>query len=607
MKKEKGITLIALIVTIIILIILAGVSISMLIGENGLLTVAKTLDERQQIVTWAEKLELYKAPVAIENKGEVTIEAYINYVEDKENIKETDLEKIDEFQYYITVGDKFVFLLQQVDNQDVKITYVGNPMNMPPRIMSMEMSSNSNSITVKVNTIRSEGGEYAYYIKDLDEEEYGEAKSKSQNSEYTFENLEQNHIYSIKVLISTQHGSSEKEDSKTTGVIEALTLENTNFIFTPEGWTNEEVKTKIETAITGYTLQYSKDLKKWENYTEEIISNKNETIYARLTDGNNIGDYVECQITNIDSTAPKDVVFTLSGKGTVEDVPILKAGIKHIDAESGIDIENSKWVLTTLSTEIGEDASKYTGGNFLSNNQEISITLQNEGEYYLHILSVDNAGNAKESISQKISMTKNRHKHIGDKEGGGCYTTPVYHKHFGNIITGEGCYTTPVYHQHIGNEIEGGSCYTTPILHEHSNTCYTTQTCVLTLINTYTNRFGGVRCSHCGSTNTQTHTYYVYSHSLCGSGNTTYEEWFCYGACGGKNTSGSNQNHSVTVRTCNKDEGTIEGYKLSCEKTEQTIDSYTLGCGKTEDVTIDSYALGCGLEENQVISYTITY
>ena len=34
-EKNKGITLIALIVTIIVLIILAGVSISMLTGQNG--------------------------------------------------------------------------------------------------------------------------------------------------------------------------------------------------------------------------------------------------------------------------------------------------------------------------------------------------------------------------------------------------------------------------------------------------------------------------------------------------------------------------------------------------------------------------------------------
>ena len=40
MKDNKGITLIALVITIIVLLILAGVSIAMLTGDNGLLTKA---------------------------------------------------------------------------------------------------------------------------------------------------------------------------------------------------------------------------------------------------------------------------------------------------------------------------------------------------------------------------------------------------------------------------------------------------------------------------------------------------------------------------------------------------------------------------------------
>ena len=38
LRQEKGITLIALVITIIVLLILAGVTIAMLTGENGLLT-----------------------------------------------------------------------------------------------------------------------------------------------------------------------------------------------------------------------------------------------------------------------------------------------------------------------------------------------------------------------------------------------------------------------------------------------------------------------------------------------------------------------------------------------------------------------------------------
>lgn len=41
LKGQKGITLVALVVTIIVLIILAGISISLLLGQNGLLDRAK--------------------------------------------------------------------------------------------------------------------------------------------------------------------------------------------------------------------------------------------------------------------------------------------------------------------------------------------------------------------------------------------------------------------------------------------------------------------------------------------------------------------------------------------------------------------------------------
>ena len=47
-RKEKGITLIALVITIIVLLILAGVTISMLTGENGILTQAQRAKEETE-------------------------------------------------------------------------------------------------------------------------------------------------------------------------------------------------------------------------------------------------------------------------------------------------------------------------------------------------------------------------------------------------------------------------------------------------------------------------------------------------------------------------------------------------------------------------------
>ena len=54
-KENKGITLIALVITIVVLIILAGVSINMVLGENGLFTKAKEATENMQLAQKEEE------------------------------------------------------------------------------------------------------------------------------------------------------------------------------------------------------------------------------------------------------------------------------------------------------------------------------------------------------------------------------------------------------------------------------------------------------------------------------------------------------------------------------------------------------------------------
>ncbi len=58
MKKEKAITLIALIITIIIMLILAGIVLSLAIGENGIFKTAKYAVQKNSEETAKEKLEL---------------------------------------------------------------------------------------------------------------------------------------------------------------------------------------------------------------------------------------------------------------------------------------------------------------------------------------------------------------------------------------------------------------------------------------------------------------------------------------------------------------------------------------------------------------------
>ncbi len=66
-SNEKGITLIALVVTIIILIILAGVSVSLLTGENGLLTKAVDAQKLSLVSNEKEAIELVYTLASMEN------------------------------------------------------------------------------------------------------------------------------------------------------------------------------------------------------------------------------------------------------------------------------------------------------------------------------------------------------------------------------------------------------------------------------------------------------------------------------------------------------------------------------------------------------------
>ena len=66
MNKNKGITLIALVITIIVLLILAGISIAMLTGENGILTQANNAKTQSIHAQVKEALQLAHEEYTIE-------------------------------------------------------------------------------------------------------------------------------------------------------------------------------------------------------------------------------------------------------------------------------------------------------------------------------------------------------------------------------------------------------------------------------------------------------------------------------------------------------------------------------------------------------------
>lgn len=66
-KKEKGITLVALVVTIVVLLILAGVSLSLVISNQGILTRSKAAATNYTNAAGEEKTQLTNVETYMNN------------------------------------------------------------------------------------------------------------------------------------------------------------------------------------------------------------------------------------------------------------------------------------------------------------------------------------------------------------------------------------------------------------------------------------------------------------------------------------------------------------------------------------------------------------
>ena len=117
--NQNGITLIALVITIIVLLILAGVSIATLTGENGILTRAEDANVESRGASVEEARNLWFTEKNMNNEiGETTqksLEDLINELvneglltEDEKDIILGNEEKGIEAKYQITIGSHFI-------------------------------------------------------------------------------------------------------------------------------------------------------------------------------------------------------------------------------------------------------------------------------------------------------------------------------------------------------------------------------------------------------------------------------------------------------------------------------------------------------------------
>ena len=219
--KEKGITLIALVITIIILLILAGVSIATLTGDNGILAQANNAKEKTELAEKDEKNDLANT--------EDIINKYANGIEVEQVTDENPgaLETEGTDTYIINSIEDLVVFASDVTNGN---TYEGKTVKLG---LSLDFNSNKSY----VDPLRTDYGQYGYE---------GELKSLL-ISEESFKIIQGEFVGNFdgkgKKIYNLYINIEDAEDSKSVGllsinkgIIKNLELLNSNIRFVSKNY-----------------------------------------------------------------------------------------------------------------------------------------------------------------------------------------------------------------------------------------------------------------------------------------------------------------------------------------------------------------------------------
>ena len=397
LSTQNGITLVALVITIIVLLILAGVTIMSLLSEDGIFERAERAEYETRKAKFEERIGLVNLEAQTQKalNGSLTAEDYFEIVKDNglisdstiggDNIEDKGENTEGDHVYEVTTEDGDVFEVTIDEEGNVETEYQGPSDGLPPRITGIETSKTTNSITVKVIVSRLEGGEISYYIKKASEEEYPEeAEETSKDTSYTFERLEQNVIYDIKVVVENSKGSDEEETSE-------ITSELATGAITQKGetvWNNGEATIELETTETGYTIQYKVgENGQWGEYIGPISGlHHNDKVYVRLWDG--INGSGETAITIQDGTKP--TVNVTTGTQTTSSIQV---SVSSSDGQSGMPTSPTySYYIKTSGQGAYPQQATHTG-------TETSYTfsgLTQNTTYDIKVEVADNAGNVGE-------------------------------------------------------------------------------------------------------------------------------------------------------------------------------------------------------------------
>jgi len=307
LKKEKGITLVALVVTIVVLLILAGITIMYTMGENSIFNKASEAKNKTEIAKWQERLEVAKGPVIIDGLGTFNPDKYFEYLQNQEIIedKDTDVTENEDGTYDVTTKPGYIFSVELVPSKenptDAKIEYVGEAGKITPIIKKLEVSATRTSITGKAEVVRLGSGTVTYYYKlsSAADSEYKEITNiNSETGATQSTGITEGENYTIKAVAKNEVGETVKTAEITAKLyVQSITLDKTEATIIEDGTTKLTATVKPDDAEDRSVM--------WESSNEKIATVDNTglvtgikagetTITVKAKDGSN--KTAECKI-----------------------------------------------------------------------------------------------------------------------------------------------------------------------------------------------------------------------------------------------------------------------------------------------------------------------
>ena len=312
LENNKGITLVALVVTTVVLLILAGITLTYVLGDNSVFNRASEAKLKTDIANWKEKLELAKGPVIIDGLGTFNPDKYFDYIQEQGIIedKESDVVDNEDGTYDITTKPGYIFQVELIPTKgkptDAEIEYIGQAGKIAPIIKRIETSSTQTSITAKAKITGLGNGTVTYYYKSslAEDSEYQEITNINTGTGATQSTgITAGEKYTIKVVAKNEIGEASKtvEVTATKVFVESITLNKTKTTVII-GKTSTLTATVKPDDATNKTI-------KWTSSNEEVatvsetgeITGKTEgtaTITAVATDGSEVK--TTCNITVMD-------------------------------------------------------------------------------------------------------------------------------------------------------------------------------------------------------------------------------------------------------------------------------------------------------------------